>query len=68
MDYSVICPSCTYTIPIETRSFEIAYPLDYECRIKKFFSGTCRKCGEMIVIKRTKVWSSNPEAGLFERE
>ena len=64
MDYSVICPSCMHTFSIETRSFEIAYPLDYENRIKKFLSNKCRKCGEMIVIKRTKVRSSNPEAGL----
>jgi hypothetical protein len=57
-----------HTITIETRSFEIAYPLDYENRIKKFLSNNCRKCGEMIVIKATKVRLRNPETGLFERE
>ena len=67
MDYSVICPSCMYTVSFETRGFEIAYPLDYENRIKKFISDSCRKCGETIDIKPMPVRSRNPEAGLFER-
>jgi hypothetical protein len=65
MDYSVICPSCLHTISIDTRSFEIAYPLDYENRIKKFLSDNCRKCGETININRMAVRSRNPEAELF---
>ena len=68
MYYSVMCPSCSHTITIETRSFEIAYPLDYENHIKKFFSDTCRKCGEAIDIKPIKVRPRNPEAGSFERQ
>jgi hypothetical protein len=68
MYYSVMCPSCSHTITIETRSFEIAYPLDYENRIKKFFSDNCRKCGEPIDIKPIKVRPRNPEAGSFERQ
>jgi hypothetical protein len=68
VDYSVKCPSCMHTISIETRSFEIAYPLDYENRIKKFLSDNCRKCGETIDIKRMAVSSRNPEAELFERK
>ena len=68
MYYSVMCPSCSHTITIETRSFEIAYPLDYENRIKKFFSDNCRKCGEAIDIKPMKVSPRNPEAGSFERQ
>jgi hypothetical protein len=65
--YSIMCPSCLHTITIETRSFEIAYPLDYENRIKKFFSDNCRKCGETIDIKPMKVRSRNHEAELFKR-
>lgn len=51
MDCSVICPRCMHTISIETRSFEIAYPLDYESRIRKLFPDNCRKCGETIELK-----------------
>jgi len=68
MYYSVMCPSCRHTISIETRSFEIAYPLDYENRIKKFFPDNCRKCGGTIDIKPMNARSRNPEAGLFERQ
>lgn len=67
MDYSVICPSCLHTTSINTRSFEIAYPLDYENRIKKFIPDSCRKCGETINIKRMAVRSRNPEADLVKR-
>jgi hypothetical protein len=59
-----MCPSCMYTISTEIRSFEIAYPLDYENRIKKFLSDNCRKCGETIDIKRTAVRSRNSELGI----
>jgi len=68
VDYSVMCPSCMHTISIESRFFEIAYPLDYENRIKIFLSNNCRKCGEKIDIKRTKARPRNPEAELFERQ
>jgi hypothetical protein len=61
-----MCPSCLHTITIETRSFEIAYPLDYENRIKKFFSDNCRKCGEVVNIKRMAVRSRTSEAERFE--
>jgi hypothetical protein len=57
-----------HTISIETRSFVIAYPLDYENRIKKFLSDNCRKCGETIDMKRMAVRPRNPEAILFERQ
>jgi hypothetical protein len=67
MYYSAMCPRCTHTISVETRSFEIAYPLDYESRIKKVFSDKCRKCGETINLKPMKVRSRRPEAELFER-
>jgi hypothetical protein len=62
-----MCPSCMHTISIETRSFEIAYPLDYENRIKKFLSNNCRKCGETIDKKSMNVRSRNHEAELLER-
>jgi len=65
--YSVTCPSCMHTITIETRSFEIAYPLDFENRIKKFFFDNCRKCGETIDRKPVKVRARNPEAELLKR-
>jgi len=64
VDYSVMCPNCMHTISIDTLSFEIAYPLDYENRIKKFFSDNCRKCGETIDIKRMAGRSRIPEAAL----
>jgi hypothetical protein len=62
MDYAVKCPSCMHTISIETRKFEIAYPFDYENRIKIFLSDNCKKCGESIDIKRMAVRSRNPGA------
>ena len=65
MYFSVICPSCAHTTSIETRTFEIAYPLDYENRIKKFFSVNCRKCGGSIDIKPMKTRSRNLEAELY---
>jgi hypothetical protein len=67
MYYSVICTNCTHTITIETRNFEIAYPLDYENRIKKFFSDNCRKCGEAIYMEPLNLRSRNPEKELFKR-
>lgn len=67
MYYSVRCPSCTHTISIETRSFEIAYPLDFENRIRIYFSENCRKCGENIDIKPMRVRSRNLEVELFKR-
>jgi len=67
MDYSVICPKCMHTISIETRSFEIAYPLDYESRIRNFFPNNCRKCGETIEIRPMMARSGSHEAGLFGR-
>lgn len=67
MDYSAKCPNCMHTNSMETRSFEIAYPLDYENRIKKFLSDNCRKCEETINIKRLAVRSRNPEVEQFER-
>jgi len=67
VDYSVMCPSCMHSIAIETRSFEIAYPLDYENRIKKFLSDNCRNCGGTINRKRMAVSSRNPEAEYFKR-
>ena len=62
-----MCPSCMHTITIETRSFEIAYPLDYENRIKKLIPDNCRKCGETIDTKSKNVRSRNLEADLFKR-
>ena len=67
MYYSVICPSCKHTITIETRSFQIAYPLDYENRIKKSFSDNCRKCGETTSMKPMNVRPRTPEAELLKR-
>jgi YgiT-type zinc finger domain-containing protein len=68
VDYSVMCPSCSHTISIETRSFEIAYPLDYENRIKNFISDSCRKCGETNTIRRTASRSRSHEGNLYERQ
>jgi hypothetical protein len=56
-----------HTITIETRSFEIAYPFDFENRIKKYFSDNCRKCGETIDITPVKMRSRNPDAELLKR-
>lgn len=50
MYYPVVCQKCGNTVPIETRGFKIAYPLDYENRIRKYFSDHCTKCGGMIDI------------------
>jgi hypothetical protein len=60
MEYSVICPSCIDAISIESRNFEIAYPLDYENRIRKFLSNNCRKCREGINSKRVAANPRNP--------
>jgi len=56
-----------HTITIETRCFRIAYPLDYEDRIKKLFSDNCRKCGEAINMKPMNVRPANFGAELLER-
>ena len=68
MDYSVMCPSCMHTVSIETRKFEIAYPLDYENRIKIFLSDNCKKCGKKIDLKRVHSRSRNSETELFMRQ
>jgi hypothetical protein len=60
MEYSVICPSCIDAITIESRNFEIAYPLDYENRIRKFLSNNCRKCREEINMKWVAANPGNP--------
>lgn len=67
MYYSVICTSCAHTISIETRSFELAYPLDYENRIKKFFSDNCRKCGETTHMEPMNVRARKIEEEVFKR-
>jgi hypothetical protein len=56
-----------HTISIETRSFEIAYPMDYESRIRNFFPNTCRKCGETTEIHPMKARPRDHEAEMYGR-